>query len=62
MKLKGVNKFYANLKVGVITTTPSAGYRPINTNLSYVDAMNYIGYYQEDGKSFEEALDLIERM
>lgn len=58
----GTHKFYANMRLGVITTTPQQGYKPIITTLSYVDAMNYLTYYQEDGKSFEEAIKLIERM
>lgn len=62
MRLSNSNKFYANLKVGVLTTTPTKGYKPVNTTLSYIQAMNYIGYYREDGKSFKEAINLIERM
>lgn len=56
------HKFYANMKLGVLTSTPQQGYKPIKTTLSYVDAMNYLAYYQEDGKSFKEALRLIENL
>lgn len=62
MRLSNSNKFYANMKLGVLTSTPQQGYKPIKTTLSYIDAMNYLAYYQEDGKSFEEAVELIERL
>lgn len=58
----GKHKFYANMNFEVLTTTPQKGYKPIKTNLSYVEAMNYLAYYQEDGKSFKESISLIERL
>lgn len=56
------NKFYANMRLEVITSMPQQGYRLVTTNLSYIDAMNYLMYYQQDGMSFKEALNQIERI
>lgn len=56
------NTFYANTNVEVITTSKHRAYHPIKTNLSYIDAINYLAYYREDGKSFKESIKLIERL